>query len=29
MNESIIISENVKAYFSSRASLAAMGRKVK
>ena len=29
MNESIIISESVKAYFSSHASLAAIGRKVK
>jgi hypothetical protein len=29
MNESIIISEGNKAYFSSRASLAALGRKVK
>lgn len=29
MDESIIISENVKAYFSSHASLAALGRKVK
>ena len=29
MNEFIIISENVKAYFSSHASLAALGRKVK
>lgn len=29
MNESIIISESVKAYFSSHASLAALGRKVK
>ena len=28
MNESIIIGESVKAYFSSRASLAAIGRKV-
>ena len=28
MNESIILSENVKAYFSSHASLAALGRKV-
>lgn len=28
MNESIIVSENVKAYFSSRAALAAIGRKV-
>jgi Transposase DDE domain group 1 len=28
MNESIIISESVKAYFSSHASLAALGRKV-
>jgi hypothetical protein len=29
MNESIIISESVKTYFSSHASLAALGRKVK
>jgi hypothetical protein len=29
MNESIIISESIKAYFSSHASLAALGRKVK
>ena len=29
MNESIIISESVKAYFSSHTSLAALGRKVK
>jgi hypothetical protein len=29
MNESIIISESVKAYFSSHASLAALGRKVR
>ena len=29
MNKSIIISESVKAYFSSHASLAAIGRKVK
>ena len=29
MNESIIISESVKAYFSSHASLAGIGRKVK
>ncbi|HWQ91477.1 MAG TPA: transposase [Clostridia bacterium] len=29
MNESIIISESVKAYFSSHAALAALGRKVK
>jgi hypothetical protein len=29
MNESIIISESVKAYFSSHASLAALGRKMK
>ena len=29
MNEFIIISESVKAYFSSHASLAAIGRKVK
>ena len=28
MNESIILSENIKAYFSSHASLAALGRKV-
>ena len=29
MNESIMISESVKAYFSSHASLAGIGRKVK
>jgi len=29
MNESIIISESMKAYFSSHAALAELGRKVK